>query len=97
IKRVLSGNGKKRPEIVTGNFGLHYEDIVQRNRYVAIALIGFVIVAVSAFIPVAVYRSLAAVEPSKTPETLSTDAKTQPVPATANINLTSNISKVVRN
>ncbi|MBA2279456.1 hypothetical protein H0V99_03405 [Candidatus Saccharibacteria bacterium] len=50
---------KHKPEIVTGNFELHYEDVIQRNRFVLIALFASGLVLLTAFIPSAVYRSIA--------------------------------------
>ncbi len=48
-----------RPTVVTGNFELHYEEVVRRNRFAIIALIAGGLLALGAFIPTAVYRSVA--------------------------------------
>ncbi len=48
-----------RPNVVTGNFELHYEEIVRRNRFVVIAFAATALIAVAAFIPTAVYQSVA--------------------------------------
>ena len=50
---------KHQPEIVTGNFQLHYEELIRKNRYMVIALLGFGITGLSAIIPLATYRSIA--------------------------------------
>jgi hypothetical protein len=48
-----------RPEVITGNFELQYEEVVHRNRFVIIAFALTGILAVAAFIPAAVYQSTA--------------------------------------
>ena len=48
-----------RPVIITGNFDLHYEDVIKHNRYVIIALMSTGLLALAAFIPAAVYQSTA--------------------------------------
>lgn len=48
-----------RPVIITGNFELHYEDVIRRNRFVIIAFALTGLLAVAALVPVAVYRSTA--------------------------------------
>ncbi len=48
-----------RPNIITGNFELHYEEVVHRNRFVIIAFALTGLLAVAAFIPSAVYQSTA--------------------------------------
>ena len=48
-----------RPIVITGNFDLHYEDVVHRNRFAIIAFVLTGMLAVAAFIPAAVYRSTA--------------------------------------
>lgn len=50
---------KHKPEVVTGDFELHFEDVVNRNRYALVAVLasGFVLLAV--FVPTAVYHSVA--------------------------------------
>ena len=48
-----------RPATVTGDFELHYEEIVRRNRFALIAILATGLIAVAAFIPTAVYHSVA--------------------------------------
>ncbi len=48
-----------RPNAITGNFELQYEDVVHRNRFAIIAFVLTGMLAVGAFIPAAVYRSTA--------------------------------------
>jgi hypothetical protein len=48
-----------RPAAVTGNFELHYEEVVRNNRFAIIAFIATGLVAMAAFIPTAVYHSVA--------------------------------------
>jgi hypothetical protein len=49
---------KSRPEVVTGSFGLHYEEVVQRRPLLVVLLaVGLVFFAV--IIPVAIYHSFA--------------------------------------
>ena len=48
-----------RSTVITGNFDLHYEDVLRRNRFVVVAFISAGLLAVAAFIPTAVYRSTA--------------------------------------
>lgn len=48
-----------RPTTVTGNFELHYEEVVRNNRFAIIALLATGLVAVATFIPTAVYQSVA--------------------------------------
>ena len=50
---------KRKPEVVTGEFELHYEDVVNRNRFVVVALFANALVLLAAFIPSAVYQSVA--------------------------------------
>jgi hypothetical protein len=50
---------KHKPEVVTGNFELHYEDIVKRNRFAVITIFATGLVLLAIFIPGAVYRSTA--------------------------------------
>lgn len=53
ILRRSAGNNKKtrKPELVTGDFELHYEDIVNRNRFALVALIAFGLVLLAALTP----------------------------------------------
>lgn len=48
-----------RPAAVTGNFELHYEEVVRSNRFVIIAFAATGLLAIAAFIPTAVYQSVA--------------------------------------
>ena len=48
-----------RPAIITGNFELHYEDVVRRNRFIIISFVATGLLAVAAFVPAAVYQSTA--------------------------------------
>ncbi len=48
-----------RPNVITGNFDLHYEDVVRRNRFAIVAFLATGLLAVAAFIPAAVYESTA--------------------------------------
>ncbi len=50
---------KHKPEVVTGSFELHYEDVVNRNRFALVALFASGLVLIAAFIPSAVYHSVA--------------------------------------
>jgi len=51
-----------RPITVTGNFELHYEEVVKHNRFAIIAFLTTGLVAVAAFVPAAVYQSVAGTE-----------------------------------
>jgi hypothetical protein len=53
---------KHKPEVVTGNFELHYEDVVQNNRLPVVAIFAVGLVLLAAFIPGAVNRSKAELE-----------------------------------
>ena len=48
-----------RPNIVTGNFALHYEEVVHQNRMFVVAFLATGLLAVAAFVPAAVYQSVA--------------------------------------
>lgn len=50
---------KHRPEVVTGDFELHFEDVVNRNRYALVALFASGLVLLAVFVPSAVYQSMA--------------------------------------
>ena len=50
---------KHKPEVVTGSFELHYEDVVSRTRIALVAVCATGLVLLAAFIPSAVYRSVA--------------------------------------
>lgn len=50
---------KHKPEIVTGSFELHYEDVVHRNRIAIVVVFASALVLLAAFIPTAVYHSVA--------------------------------------
>lgn len=53
---------KRRPQAVTGDFELHYEEIVNRNRFALVALFASGLVLLAVFIPSAMYRSVAGPE-----------------------------------
>lgn len=59
IKRNKRQARVDRPALITGNFDLHYEDVIQHNRFVIIAVIVTGLLAVAAFIPAAVYETTA--------------------------------------
>jgi hypothetical protein len=59
IKRTKHQARVDRPNVITGNFELQYEDVVHRNRFVIIAFALTGLLAVAAFIPAAVYQSTA--------------------------------------
>lgn len=48
-----------RPTVVTGNFALHFEEVIHQNRMVIITFLATGLLAVAAFIPTAVYQSIA--------------------------------------
>lgn len=50
---------KRRPQAVTGDFELHYEDVISRNRYALVALFASGLVLLAVFVPTAVYHSVA--------------------------------------
>ena len=50
---------KHKPEVVTGDFELHYEDVISRNRYALVALLASGLVLLAVFVPTAVYHSVA--------------------------------------
>lgn len=51
-----------RPTTVTGNFELQFEEVIRNNRLVIIAFVATGLIALAAFIPAAVYQSLAGSE-----------------------------------
>lgn len=53
---------KHKPEVVTGDFELHYEDVINRNRYALVALFASGLVLLAVFIPSAMYHSVADTE-----------------------------------
>lgn len=59
LRRSKSRPQKHKPEVVTGGFELHYEDVVHRNRFVLITLFASGLILLAAFIPSAVYQSVA--------------------------------------
>ena len=59
IKRTKHQARVDRPNVITGNFELQYEDVVHRNRFIIIAFALSGLLAVATFIPAAVYRSTA--------------------------------------
>lgn len=50
---------KTKPEVITGNFELHYEDVVGRNRFAVALLFATGLVLIAVFVPNVVDRSLA--------------------------------------
>jgi hypothetical protein len=50
---------KHKPEVVTGSFELHYEDVVKKNHFAIITVFASALVLFAAFIPGAVYQSIA--------------------------------------
>ncbi len=50
---------KHKPEVVTGDFELHYEDVITRNRYALVAIFASGLVLLAVFVPTAVYHSVA--------------------------------------
>jgi len=60
IKRTNKHQARvDKPVIVTGNFELHYEDVIKRNRLAIVAFMVTGMLAVAAFILAAVYQSTA--------------------------------------
>lgn len=53
---------KQKPDVITGDFELHYEDIVSRNRYSLVALMTTGLILLAAFIPNIVHRSTAKID-----------------------------------
>ncbi len=53
---------KQKPDIITGDFELHYEDVVSRNRYSLVALLTSGLILLAAFIPNLVHHSAATTE-----------------------------------
>ena len=50
---------KQHPEVVTGDFELHFEEVVNRNRYTLVALLTSGILIMALVVPGAVYYSTA--------------------------------------
>lgn len=50
---------KTRPEIVTGDFELHFEEVVNRNRYSLVALLTGGLLVLTLLVPGVVYYSQA--------------------------------------
>lgn len=50
---------KHKPEVVTGDFELHFEDVVNRNRFVLAAVLAGGLVLLAVVVPGAVYQSMA--------------------------------------
>lgn len=50
---------KTKPEVITGDFELHYEDVINRNRYALVAVFASGLVLLAVFVPSAVYYSTA--------------------------------------
>jgi hypothetical protein len=63
IPKIKRGNKHQarvdRPTVITGNFELHYEDVIRRNRFIIIAFAVTGMLGIAAFIPAAVYRGVA--------------------------------------
>jgi hypothetical protein len=55
----MSKTKKHHPEVVTGSFDLHYEELVNRNRHMIIAVFAIGLVILAAVVPFAVFHSLA--------------------------------------
>lgn len=53
---------KHKPAVITGEFELHYEDVINKNRYALVALFASGLVLIAAFVPSAVYESTANTE-----------------------------------
>ena len=67
-----------RPLTVTGSFELHYEEVMRRNRLAIIAFVATGLIAIAAFIPTAVYHSVAGTETvTVEPEDASLNDKVQ--------------------
>lgn len=50
---------KHKPEVVTGDFELHFEDVINRNRFALVAILASGLVLLAVFVPSAVYHSIA--------------------------------------
>ena len=50
---------KHNPEVVTGDFELHFEEVVNRNRYTLVALFTSGLLLLALLVPGAVYYSTA--------------------------------------
>jgi len=50
---------KHKAEAVTGGFELHYEDVVNRNRFALIAVFASALVILAAFVPNVIDQSIA--------------------------------------
>ncbi|MDQ3123918.1 MAG: hypothetical protein M3Q14_04530 [bacterium] len=59
LRRNKVRQEKHKPEIVTGGFELHYEDVINRNRFSLILFFATGLIMLAAFIPNAVYQSVA--------------------------------------
>lgn len=57
--RAKSRREKHKPEIVTGEFELHYEDVINRNRFALVALATTGLVLLAVLMPKGVYQSTA--------------------------------------
>ncbi len=53
---------KHKPAVITGEFELHYEDVINKNRYTLVALFASGLVLLAVFVPSAVYESMAGSE-----------------------------------
>lgn len=59
LKRSAKTREKRKPQVVTGDFELHYEEVISRNRYALVAVFAAGLVLIAAFVPGAVYQSVA--------------------------------------
>lgn len=48
-----------RPAVITGNFSLHYEDVINNNRFLVTFFVLTGLLAAAVFVPTAVYQSTA--------------------------------------
>lgn len=59
LRRRFRRTPRHRPAVVTGNFSLHYEDVVKHNRYLVVTVVTAALLALTVFVPFAAYRSYA--------------------------------------
>lgn len=50
---------KHKPEVVTGDFELHFEDVINRNKYMLMAILASGLVLLAVVVPGVVYYSVA--------------------------------------
>jgi hypothetical protein len=83
LKMRLRRSPKHHPEIVTGRFDLHYEEIVQRNRFMVVTGAVILITGLAAYVPFAVYKSVAGpIEPPPQSRPLHCQQETYELPDT---------------